>query len=285
MGNLLLKNPSKNPMTKLHFAKVTRFYASSNTADVVTIDDNVSLLGCQILCPFPAGFSFGVRYIPSHNDSNRETEYVMSPGDIYCVAAFVENEYYNAAILGFLFPKESTLAIPDYGLYLFRHESDVMWMVRGDGTVQIYHPSGSIFKISENETNEMTDDVMTPSKADGLYIREASDYNNSKLSNLFINWYKGQKVKLDSDGNIIIKTTDISSGANKSVITLTPDGVVTIETENEINAITKDVNVVASGNVSVSVDGTVGVNAQNDVNISSDSKIALTAPVIQMIKS
>ena len=243
MRNLLLGNPAKSPPSKLFFCKVTRFYASSNTIDVVTIDDNVALLGCQILCSLPAGFSFGQRYMPMHDDSSVETEYVMSPGDIYCVAAYLNADYYNSVVLGFLFPKETVLSLPDYGLYIFRHESDVMWMVRGDGTAQMYHPSGSIIKIGSDDSNEMSEDVMIPTKAASFQVQNADDYNENKASNLFINWYQGQKIILDSSGNLIVKTRDDSA-----IFTMTPDGSITFDSTSTfgINAPGQTINVTAN---------------------------------------
>lgn len=256
MNNLLINNTAKGPGAKIYFCKVIRFLPSSNTADVVTIDNDISLLGCNIACSMPAGFVYGARYIPTHDDANPEVEYVNSPGDIYCVAAFLENDYNNAAILGFLFPLETTLSIAEYGLYIFRHESDVMWMVRGDGTMQIYHPSGSIIKIGDDNTNEMTDDRETgglyPAKTDGLYIRPAADYNAQKETNLFIKWYTGQEITLDKDGKIIAKVKDGS--AEKASLTLDPAGTVTI-------------SIPSTGTYDISVPGgTVNVTA-NQINL------------------
>ncbi len=265
MGNLLLDGIPKSAPTDIYLAKVTRFNISSDTVDVVSIDDNVAILNCQVLCSMPAGFLFGTKYVPSHNDSNLETGYVHSPGDIYCVATFLGEDYNNAIILGFLFPKETTLSIPDYGLFLFRHESDVMWMVRGDGTVQMYHPSGSIIKIGSDDGNEMSEDLMIPTKANSFNVRDANDYNSNKASNLIVSWYKGQQIKLDSTGNVEIKTTDVASGADKSVLTLTPTGDLTAQNE------TSSLNIAANGSITFTSSNTFAVNAAGQiVNITAD---------------
>jgi hypothetical protein len=282
MNNLLINNPAKGPGAKIYFCKVIRFLPSSNTADVVTIDNNISLLGCNIACSMPAGFFYGTRYIPTHDDANPEVEYVNSPGDIYCVAAFLENDYNNSAILGFLFPMETTLSIAEYGLYIFRHESDVMWMVRGDGTMQIYHPSGSIVKIGDDNSNEMTDNRETgglyPAKTDGLYIRPPADYNVQKESNLFIDWYQGQKVTLNSAGEIMLQTRDAVA-----TMTMTPDGKVTVQTTEQINAITKDINITASGNVVANIDGNATANIGGDVVANVDGN--MTANVVGSVEA
>jgi len=212
MNNLLINNPAKGPGAKIYFCKVIRFLPSSNTVDCMTIDNNISLLGCNIACSMPAGFAYGTRYFPSHDDQNPEAPYINSPGDLYCVAAFLENDYNNAAVLGFLFPMETTLSISEYGLYIFRHESDVIWIIRSDGTMQIYHPSGSIIKIGDNAANEVSSDIeqagLYPAKTDGMYIRSASDYNAEKETNLYIKWHAGQNITIDNVGNITLETRD-----------------------------------------------------------------------------
>lgn len=265
MNNLLLNNPAKGPGATIYFCKVVRFLPSSNTADVVTVDNNISLLNCNIACSMPAGFAYGARYIPTHDDQNAEVEYVNSSGDIYCVAAFLENDYNNSAILGFIFPLQTTLSIAEYGLYIFRHESDVIWMVRGDGTMQVYHPSGSIIKIGDNNENEVSDSIekggLYPAKTDGLYIRSSSDYNNDKETNLFIKWHKGQEVTLNNAGDITIKTS-------AATLTMTVDGVVTLNS-------TKEVNVTAQTDINI--------NASGDVNVNATGKAVVTAPEIDLM--
>ena len=280
MNNLLLKNRAKGPGATIYFCKVIRFNPSSNTVDVVTIDNNISLFDCSVTCSMPAAFSYGERYFPSHDDQNPEVEYVNSAGDIYCVAAFVENDYNNTAILGFLFPRETTLAISEYGLYIFRHESDVMWMVRGDGTMQIYHPSGSIIKIGDNNINEMTSEIVDgglyPAKAEGMHVRPTDDYNANKTTNLFIKWYQGQEFTLDENGNVIVKTKN--GDVVTAMLTMTPAGIVTIETTEEINAITKDLNVTASGNVVANVSGDMTANVSGDMTANVSGAAAINAP-------
>lgn len=68
MNNLLINNPAKGPGAKIYFCKVIRFLPSSNTIDCVTIDNNISLTDCNIACSMPAGFAYGTRYFPSHDD-------------------------------------------------------------------------------------------------------------------------------------------------------------------------------------------------------------------------
>lgn len=258
MNNLLLNNVAEGPGTKLYFAKVVRFYPSSNTVDAIEVDGGIRFPNAAITCSTPTNFFFGERYFPSHDGMQAEIEFINPSADIYCVAAFLENDYNNAVILGFLFPKETVLSISEYGLHIYRHESDVMWMIRSDGTMQIYHPSGSIIKIGDDTTNELTDDReqagMYPAKADGFNVRSAPEYNSRKTSNLFIGWYKGQKIKLDSDGNIIVSTEN-AEGIVQTTLTMTPDGNVTVTATNDVTVnAARDVNVTANRSINLHSD-------------------------------
>lgn len=275
MRNLLLGNKANSAPSQLFFCKVTRFYATSNTVDVVTIDDDVALSGCQIACSMPVGFSFGQKYIPSHDDYANEEGHVMSPSDVYCIAAYLNGDFYNSVVIGFLFPKETTLSIPDYGLYLFRHESGVMWMVRGDGTIQVYHPSGSIIKIGKDDTNEMTEEIMKPAKADGLYVPIPDNYNKERVSDLNIKWYKGQKVTLNSSGEIIIQT-EAENGSSK--ITMTPLGEVSIDSSKSINITSDDVNINTSNNANINVGENAFVHVDTGQVFLSTSDLVISAP-------
>lgn len=292
MNNLLINNPSKGPGAKIYFCKVIRFMPSSNTVDCVTIDNNISLLDCAVACSIPAGFAYGSRYFPHHDDQNPELNYINSPGDIYCVAAFLENDYNATAVLGFLFPMETTLSIAEHGLYIFRHESDVIWMVRSDGTMQVYHPSGSIIKIGDDNTNEVDSDReqagLYPAKAEGLHLRSTIDYNAQKETNLFIKWHKGQELTLDNDGNVIVKTKN-TEDVVQTVLTMTPDGDVSVFALRDVTVSGRNVNVAASQNATVSVgsDATLEVfgnlaatvtgNASLDVGGSADLNVAGSA--------
>jgi len=251
MSNLLLNNPARAAGNEIYFAKVTRFYSISNTADVVTIDDNIAMMGCQILCSIPVSFSFGERSIPIVDDTAKETSYVMSPDDIYCVATFIQ-DYNQAVILGFLPPKETVLSIPDYGIHIFRHSSDVMWMIRGDGTVQVYHPSGSFIKIGSDDINEMSNESMIPSSVDSFYVRDAAQYIADKPTNLFIKWHAGQSITLNHAGDAIIST----SGAT--------------------------ITVSASGAVNLTANSTLNIDTASDIVVKSASKINLDTPALEI---
>lgn len=287
MNNLLINNPAKGPGAKIYFCKVIRFLPSSNTIDCVTIDNNISLTDCNIVCSMPAGFAYGTRYFPHYDDQNPEAPYINSPGDVYCVAAFLENDYNNAAVLGFLFPMETTLAIAEYGLYIFRHESDVIWIIRADGTVQLYHPSGSIIKIGDDDLNEVDSDIeqagLYPAKTDGLYIRSVADYNSEKETNLFIKWHAGQNIIIDNSGNIIIKTKD-----DKVVLTMTPDGKFSVDAASDLDITTDtNMNIIAVSKVNINtpvlnmngVSGWTGSHSHNGLTITAlNGIVTLIAP-------
>lgn len=234
MRNTLVQRGFKDAPTKLLFAKVIAFDVNAGTADVSTIDSNIPYLyNCKIVCSKPASFKYGEKYIPSF-EADPETSTVMSPGDIYCVAAYT-GDYHNAIILGFLFPNQTELSVPEYGLYLFRHESDVVMMIRSDGTLELYHPSGSYIKFGTDDINYVNSDVeeggLYPNSATGFRVRNPSEFNETSQMGLFIRWWAGQKVSLNSNGDIALEVD-----SNKNVNIAVSGGVVNI-TASTINLI------------------------------------------------
>jgi len=212
-------------------------------------------------CSTPAGFTFGEKYYPTFDGDEREDEYVTSPDSIYCLATYI-NSYYQPVILGFLFPKETALSIPDYGMYLFRHESDVIQMIRGDGTVQFYHPSGSIIKIGSSDTDEIS--ALEPAKTISNYIQSSSDYNAKRQTSLYIKWHAGQNVIIDSTGNVTLKTRD-----DAATITITPEGQITMQSTQSISA---------------STDGAVSVSSGSNIDVVSSAIVNVTASQVNFIK-
>lgn len=234
MTSILVQKGFKDVPTRLLFAKVIGFNINAGTADVSTIDDNIPYLyNCKILCSKPVSFKYGEKYIPAFQ-ADPETSTVMSPGDIYCVAAYT-GDYQNTVILGFLYPNQTELSVPEYGLYLFRHESDIVIMMRADGTMELYHPSGSYIKFGLDDTNYVSSDVseggLYPNSASAFRVRKPDEFNSFNPMGMFIRFWSGQKVSLTPDGNIGL---EVASGKN---VNLTVSGGIVNITANQINLI------------------------------------------------
>lgn len=214
MSELLVNRGSKRAPRGLFLAKAVSFDVSAGTVDLAAIDADVYFYNCMIMCSKPASYNFGERYIPSFNPDDNEVSYVTSPGDIYCVATYL-GSYSNPVVLGFLFPTQTELSIREYGLYIFRHESDVIVIIRGDGTTEFYHPSGSYIKIGEDDVNNVAGSSLKegglyPQTADDFRVRKPSDFNARKKMGLFIKMWSGQNITLNKDGDVIVSTGSTS---------------------------------------------------------------------------
>lgn len=278
--SLLINRGSKTPPEKLFFAKVISFDYSKSTVDIAIIDDDRYIYDCKIACSMPSSYNYGSRYLPSFNSDDNEVSYVMSPGDIYCVGAWM-GDFTSSVVLGFLLPNENELSIREQGLYLFRHESDVIVMIRGDGTTELYHPSGGYIKFGEDDTNNVQGKSLAqgglyPQTAQDFRVRKTDEYNSKKNTGMFIRMNSGQQVTLNSDGEIILQTQNAASK-----ITMTPDGVVSIDSSESVNVTTKDVNINTSGNLNASVDGNANLIVAGDTTLDTDH-LDLTIPVGEM---
>jgi len=125
--------------------------------------------------------------------------------------------------------------MPEYGLYIFSHESDVVFMIRADATMQLYHPSGSYIKFGTDDKNYVDSEIeeggLYPNSASAFRVRKADEFNSSNPMGMFIRFWAGQKVSLDSEGNIGMETD-----SQKQINLSFPGGTVNI-TANQINLI------------------------------------------------
>jgi hypothetical protein len=269
-NNLLISEGIPNPNLSLVFCKVISFDLYSKTVSAVSINDDsfCSFPNCQILCDLPQGYNFGTQYTPAFQ-ADTETSYIHSPGDYYCVVAY-SGGIKNPVVVGFLPPKQTEMSIPEFGLYLFRHESDVVSLIRADGTVELYHPSGSYLKIGETDVQMVSSDIeaegLYPSKAKAFRVKDSARFNEISKMNLYLRFWNGQKITLNSEGSILIET-------DNSTINITKEGNLTINNSGSTT--------ISSNSISVSAD-TIEVSS-DDISITSTSQIDITAQDINVI--
>jgi hypothetical protein len=136
----------------------------------------------------------------------------------------------NPVVTGFLFPQVSQMTHDDPKLRMDRHQSDVITTIDGDGNIQLAHPSGLFIKIGSE-----------PGKVD----------------------FTGR----NTDKNLLVdrntETTPyvcISMANSTAVLTIAPNGSVTLTTETTID-------VTAQGNINVTTKGSAHVTASESATV------------------
>jgi hypothetical protein len=136
-------------------------------------------------------------------------------------------------VTGFLYPQVSQMTSKDPKLRITRHQSDVITTVDGDGNIQLAHPSGLFLRIGA-----------APDKVD--YAGKNADANLAVDRNTSSTPY----VRLSMAGG-------------KAVLTIAPDGAVSLTTETTVD-------VEAQGNVTVKTEADALVEAAGNATVKAE---------------
>lgn len=151
----------------------------------------------------------------------------------------------HPVVLGFLFPQVNQVLSKDPKLRYSRHQSDVEWMIDGDGNIQLNHPGGAYVRIGETPDKVET----AGSNADG---NAAADRNTGRKVN----------VRIGLAGNVV-------------VVTMTPEGAVTFD-------IQKDYTLRTETSAHVNAKEMINLHAGQVINITADQAINITAPTVSI---
>jgi hypothetical protein len=223
-----------------------------NTIDVWKVDDDSYMYDVIVSCAMPTSYSYGEKYCPSFVNDSKNMVVNTKKFDMWALCAYTGTDFSTAVCVGFLPARQNELTMVEYGLKISRHESDVISLIRADGTTFFYHPSGIYFKIGKDDTDLIADKAFLPVYAPGFEVKKRSD---AAENGIFIRHYNGQKVTLDSEGNVIVSTE-----GDKATLTMTPSGEVTVNAS-------KDVNITSAVNVNVSAGTNVNVSVGTKVNV------------------
>lgn len=200
---------------------VVATHPEDHSVDLVMADDGARLVGVQVLSG-SASTRSGTVDMPAVPEKANKWDVTKPSGqDMKALVAFAGS---TPVVTGFLFPQISQMTLSDPKKRLFRHQSDVMTIIDGDGNIDLRHPSGFAIRIGE------TPDHVDPAgmNADGNL---AIDRNTGRLPYM-----------------------RISAAGNKAVITVAPSGAITIETESTLS-------ISADGAVSISSGTSIAMNA------------------------
>ena len=217
---------------------VVETHPEDHSVDLVMADDGSRLVGVQVLSPNASTRSGSVDMpaVPEKKDKWDITR--QSGQDMKALVAFAGR---TPVVTGFLFPQISQMTLNDPKTRLFRHQSDVMSVIDGDGNIDIRHPSGFAIRIGE------TPDPVDPAgmNADG---------------NLALDRNTGRKPYLR-----------VTMADGKAVLTITPDGAVSLTCEQTID-------IEAQGAITVKTQSTADVEAQGAVTVTTPATVELDTP-------
>lgn len=223
------------------------------SVDLVMSDNGARLIGIQVLTPTGSTRtgSVDLPHVPPRKnkwDITEETDQEM--------IALVGTVNGYPVVVGFLYPQINQMLSNDPNMKINRHQSDVSWMVDGEGNIQLDHPGGAYIRIGE-----------TPDQVDTT--GKNADANSKADRNT------GRKV------NVRIGLAD-----NMVEITLTPQGDMTVKLKRnfEMDAdghmrmtTKKTFDIEADGNVTISTKADAIVTAAGDITATSGGSVSVTA--------
>lgn len=171
------------------------------SVDLVMADDGSRMVGVQVMTGNGSTRSGSVD-LPAVPDKADKWDVTKLTGqDMKAVVSFIGRQ---PVVAGFLFPQVSQMTMADPKTRLFRHQSDVVSVIDGDGNIDLRHPSG--FSIRIGETPDHRDPA--GANADG---------------NLALDRNTGRRAFLR-----------VSTGGGTAVLTITPDGEVSLTCDKTV---------------------------------------------------
>ncbi len=139
-------------------------------------------------------------------------------------------------VTGFLYPQINQMLSKDARALSARHQSDVTWNIDSQGNTQILHPSGTYIRIGETPDAAPVDGT----NADG----------NAKIDR---NVDRKVNVRIGLAGNVC-------------VITMTPDGAVTMTMDKDFTVETKEgINLKAEKDIVMESGGSIRLKAATEI--------------------
>lgn len=214
---------------------VVATHPEDHSVDLVMADDGSRLSGVQVLTPSGSART-GTVDMPDVPETKDKWDISKRNGqDMQAMVGFLGR---NPVVVGFLYPQVNQVLSKDPKVRYSRHQSDVEWLIDGDGNIQLNHPGGAYVRIGETP-----DKVDTAGKnADG---NAKADRNTGRKVN----------VRIGLAGNAV-------------VLTMTPDGSVTFKLEQDFSIEAEGaIAMKAKGDISMETAGEFRVVATGDAKI------------------
>lgn len=133
----------------LNLARVTKLYPAIPAADIIMLGNGWPTPRVPIMCDITS--DSGASGLPDMTPLKDEREVSSTAGNV--VLAVVGRMNGHAIILGFLPPAIGQMLFAD-GRQVKRYPSDVYVTCDKDGNTEVYHPSGTYFRIGEDPEHD-----------------------------------------------------------------------------------------------------------------------------------
>ncbi|BCP56321.1 hypothetical protein K32_49380 [Kaistia sp. 32K] len=181
---------------------VVATHPGDHSVDLVMADNGDRLVGVQVMTPSGSSRS-GVVDMPAVPEKANKWDISQRTGqDQIAVVGYINKQ---PVVTGFIYPQINQFLSKDPRRLIGRHQSDMQWSIDGEANFQLVHPSGTYIRIGESADVE-------PTNGQNAHGNSEADRNTGRKVN----------VRIGLAGNAV-------------VLTMTPDGVVTLKMEQDLD--------------------------------------------------
>lgn len=135
------------------WARVVRVHPGGYSVDLLFLDDGARVPSVQVLSP-SASTNTGINDLPEPVLPDPNNQYGLKESkdrDIYAKVSYIGG---TPVVDGFLFPQVCQMLFADMNRRVNRHASDVYSTIDALGNAELYHPSGTYFRIATDPSHE-----------------------------------------------------------------------------------------------------------------------------------
>lgn len=215
--------------------RVVAIHPESNAVDVLMLDSGTRYPAVQVAsgaCSDKAGLSDlpdpGLGSGDSRWDINRKPKHTIT-----ALVMQVGGPRGMPVVMGFLPPQVCQILFEEHNRRIFRHPSDVYTLIDANGDTELYHPSGTYFRIGVNATH----DDLTGKDFDGKW---AITENTGTAPGVKLVVANGGATKamlsIDHSGNVSVTCAGTLSLNSTGNMSLTTGGNLTLSVSGTLNA-------------------------------------------------
>jgi hypothetical protein len=195
-----------NPYPGLQLGIVVAVYPQGQSIDVLLPDSGSQLTNVQVMMPSGSD-STGTVDLPDPGlpaDDTRWNITLDAPRNILAVIASYKG---NPVCLGFIMPQIGQMTFAQKNRRIMRHASDVYSTVDQFGNIEVYHPSGTFWRVGTNPAHEDLTGLDVDQQWKIANNTGTAPYFNLTLANAGV--VKAQ-IQIDPDGNVTFTATTVN---------------------------------------------------------------------------
>jgi hypothetical protein len=243
----------------LAFGIVVAVYPEGNSIDVLMPKTGDRLANVQCLS-ITGSSNTGLVDLPEIGlpiDDTRWTLPIIAQAERYMRAAIWHVDGMPIC-MGILLPQITQMTFQRKNFRVNRHASDVYSTINAQGDTEVYHPSGTYFRIGQSNAHE---DLTSQDVDQSWAIKQ--------------NTGSAVHVHLQvANAGAVVAMIDIDPSGN---IAITNNGTTIVTTTGNVSVSTQgNASIAAQGNATVSAQGNTNITASETVNIQGGSGVSIT---------